>query len=232
MKSVRDDIKEEDDVEEKATLKAYLVTLKEKIKEANTAVTAAAELTVNDYYLAEQKEAAARRKQEEDEAAAAAAINVDTLVDTSPIEVVIESPQPSAPASAKRSASRAKPDDATPVTPDTTDAPRSAKSSAKRKKNDRGSFERTSSGRGAAVVAKKALEKTSDEGSNKKKGKAKSRRSNRKSESEGVETDGVDDDWEEDPVAEGIVLSLKRKRTPRSGSEEVSMPLACVTWIV
>ena len=92
MKSVREDIREEEDDDEKAELKAYLLTLKEKVKDANAAVTAAAEITVKDYFLAEQEEAATRRKQQEEAEAAAAAIDVDKLVDISPIVVVGSEP--------------------------------------------------------------------------------------------------------------------------------------------
>ena len=223
MKSVREDIREEEDDDEKAELKAYLLTLKEKVKDANAAVTAAAEITVKDYFLAEQEEAATRRKQQEEAEAAAAAIDVDKLVDITPIVVVgSESPvqpQQSAPTatSAKRGAGRAKTPAKTPATPGTTGAPSSAQSSAKRKKVTP-TFQRTSSGRGPEVAARKSRVPRKSKKISKPKKKD--------------EKDEKDDDWEEDPVEEGVVLSLKRKRCLKKGDDEVSMPPACLTWIV
>jgi len=225
MKSVREDIREEEDDDEKAELKAYLLTLKEKVKDANAAVTAAAEITVKDYFLAEQEEAATRRKQQEEAEAAAAAIDVDKLVDISPIVVVgsespVQSQQPAPTAtSAKRGAGRGKTPAKTPATPDTTAAPSSAKSSAKRhKKKVTPTFQRTSSGRGPEVVARISRVPRKSKKISKPKKKD--------------EKDEKDDDWEEDPVEEGVVLSLKRKRCLKNGDDEVSMPPACLTWIV
>ena len=223
MKSVREDIREEEDDDEKAELKAYLLTLKEKVKDANAAVTAAAEITVKDYFLAEQEEAATRRKQQEEAEAAAAAIDVDKLVDITPIVVVgsespVQSQQPAPTAtSAKRGAGRAKTPAKTPATPDTTGAPSSAQSSAKRKKVTP-TFQRTTSGRGSEVAARKSRVPRKSKKISKPKKKD--------------EKDEKDDDWEEDPVEEGVVLSLKRKRCLKNGDDEVSMPPACLTWIV
>ena len=225
MKSVREDIREEEDDDEKAELKAYLLTLKEKVKDANAAVTAAAEITVKDYFLAEQEEAATRRKQQEEAEAAAAAIDVDKLVDISPIVVVgsespVQSQQPAPTAtSAKRGAGRGKTPAKTPATPDTTGAP-AVQSISKKPRKSPASFERTSSGRGQEVAARKSQP-------SKKRKKKKSRRDGQKD----AKDDKVDD-WEEGPLQEGVVLSLKRKRRLRNGDDEVSMPLACLTWIV
>ena len=225
MKSVREGIREEEDADEKAELKAYLLTLKEKVKDANAAVTAAAEITVKDYFLAEQEEAATRRKQQEEAEAAAAAIDVDKLVDISPIVVVgsespVQSQQPAPTAtSAKRGAGRGKTPAKTPATPDTTGAPSSAQSSAKRKKVTP-TFQRTTSGRGPEVAARKSQP-------SQKRKKKKPRRDGQKD-----AKDDKADDWEEGPLQEGVVLSLKRKRRLRNGDDEVGMPLACLTWIV
>ena len=60
----------------------------------------------------------------------------------------------------------------------------------------------------------------------------KSKKISKKTKKKKDEKDEKDDDWEEGPVEEGVVLSIKRKRCLRNGDDEVSMPLACLTWIV